>query len=105
VVVLAGRRLVHSLYPAAEAAARLAVPGLMPRAVYALGFLWPQPAGRRLPEAAAAALGRLEPWLGARRPFVGWGRFVVVELERTGEAASGRRAPCGLAPGRRETAG
>jgi hypothetical protein len=49
-----------------------------------LGFLWPQRLGRRLPPGLLAGLGGAELLLGRLRPFVGLGRFVLLELERRG---------------------
>lgn len=82
--VVGGVPVRHRLYRADEAAAEVAAaaPDLRLRAAYALGFLWPRRAGRAIPLPVAHALGRAEARLGRRRPFLGLGRFVVLELEK-----------------------
>jgi ubiquinone/menaquinone biosynthesis C-methylase UbiE len=83
-VVIAGRQITHVLLRPAEAYARFFAPYFRLCQTYALGFLWPQRLSRWLPGAFAYVLGRLEAHLGARRPFVHWGRFVVLDLEKSG---------------------
>ena len=83
-VVIAGHDIPHALLQPLDAHAHFFAPYFQLCRTYALGFLWPQPLSRWLPEALAYALGRLEGHLGARRPFVHWGRFVVLDLEKIG---------------------
>lgn len=83
--VVGGVPVRHRLYRAAEAASMTA-PDLRLRAAYALGFLWPRRAGRRIPLPAAHALGRAEARLGRHRPWIDLGRFVVLELEKVSAA-------------------
>jgi len=79
---ISGQQIRHALLPAGETYSAFFASRFRLRRAYALGFLWPQPAGRRLPAGLARQLGRLEPRLGAHRPFLGWGRFFVLDLER-----------------------
>ena len=83
-VVIAGRQITHALLRPAEAYTRFFAPYFRLCRTYALGFLWPQGLSRWLPGAFAYVLGRLEAHLGAQRPFVHWGRFVVLDLEKSG---------------------
>jgi SAM-dependent methyltransferase len=85
-VTLAGRPLRHRLWTAGGAYRELFAGRFHLLRAYSLGWLWPQTAGRLLPLSVAARLGRLEPWLGARRPLLGWGRFAVLELERRADS-------------------
>ncbi len=83
VAEIGGERVAHRLYRAAEAE-RLVDPWLEVRSVYAVGFLWPRRAGRWLPRAPAHVLGRVEARWGRRRPWLDWGRFLVLDLEKRG---------------------
>jgi SAM-dependent methyltransferase len=81
-VTIAGHPLRLAVAPAEEVYRRHFAPRFHLRDRFALGFLWPRRAGRLLPAGLALRLGRLEPVLGRRRPLLGWGRFVVLDLER-----------------------
>ncbi len=81
-VTIAGHRVRIEVAPAEEMYERHFAREFHLRDRCAFGFLWPQRAGRLLPAGLARRLGRLEPILGRRRPFLGWGRFVLLELER-----------------------
>lgn len=81
IVTIAGHAVRHRLLTAAQVYACFA-PHFIQRDSFALGFLWPQTAGRWLPLPLASALGRLEVHLGRYRPFSKGGRFFFLELER-----------------------
>lgn len=81
VVAICGRPVLHRLLPAREAVRRLAPP-LRLRRAYGLGFLWPRDAIRWIPMPVARRLGLFETRLGAWPPFLDWGRFFVLDLEK-----------------------
>jgi ubiquinone/menaquinone biosynthesis C-methylase UbiE len=76
------RPLRHYLFFPVEAYRRFFAPHFHLRRAYSLGALRPPLAERRLPTPAVAALGALERYLGGRRPFINWGRFFVLDLEK-----------------------
>lgn len=82
VFVIGGRPVRHHLYRPDEAYHHFAGPFRLRRR-YALGALRPPHTLRRLPPPLVAALDRLEVPLRAHRPLAAWGRFFVLELERT----------------------
>ena len=78
-----GERIVrHYLWRGAEAYRRFFAPQFRLRRVYGLGILRPPHTIRRVPSAVAGRLDALEPPLRGHRPFVDWGRFFVLELEK-----------------------
>ncbi|HEX5416393.1 MAG TPA: class I SAM-dependent methyltransferase [Chloroflexota bacterium] len=50
-----------------------------------LGCLHPPANLRRVPRPLVTALSRVEPVVAGRRPFLNWGRFFVLDLERRDE--------------------
>jgi SAM-dependent methyltransferase len=81
VVTICGRPVRHRLLSAGEAGRRFAGP-FRPHRVYGLGFLWPRAVGRWIPLPVARLLGHLEARLGTAAPFLDWGRFFVLDLEK-----------------------
>ncbi len=81
-VTIGGHRVHLAVAPAEEMYERHFARDFQLRDRCALGFLWPQRLGRFLPAGLALRLARPEPVLGRRRPFLGWGRFFLLELER-----------------------
>lgn len=59
------------------------------RRTYSLGCLRPPANFRRVPRPFVTALTWAEPVMAGRRPFLNWGRFVVLELERREESDAG----------------
>jgi hypothetical protein len=49
----------------------------------------PYPIGH-VPEEVLAALGRLDELIGPHRPFVNWGRFVLLEMAKSNSATAER---------------
>lgn len=47
----------------------------------ALGFILPYSLSARAPAPVMDLVGRIEERIGMRRPFLDWGRFIVLELE------------------------
>lgn len=80
-VQIGGRPVRHRVTSPAEAIRDL-LPSFCLRRAYGLGFLWPRASGRRIPPPVARWLGWAEARLGSLRPFLGWGRFLVLDLER-----------------------
>jgi SAM-dependent methyltransferase len=80
--VIGGRPVRHYLYHAREAYARFFAEHFRLRGAYGLGILRPPHTLGRLPPAFVMALDRLEQPVRATRPFVDWGRFFVLELEK-----------------------
>ena len=80
--VIGGRPVRHYLYHAREAYARFFAARFRLRRAYGLGILRPPHTLRRIPPAVITALDRLERPVRATRPFVDWGRFFVLELEK-----------------------
>ncbi|HEX5502389.1 MAG TPA: class I SAM-dependent methyltransferase [Thermomicrobiales bacterium] len=82
VFVIGGRPVRHYLYRPDEAY-RAFAGAFRLRRRYGLGALRPPHTLRRLPPPLIAVLDRLEVPLRARRPLADWGRFFVLELDRT----------------------
>ena len=80
--VIGSRRLRHYLYHARGAYARFFRPHFRLGRSYGLGILRPPHTIHRVPAAIVTLLDRLERPLRARRLFVNWGRFFVLELEK-----------------------
>jgi SAM-dependent methyltransferase len=80
--VISGRPVRHYLYHARDAYARFFAARFRLRRAYGLGILRPPHTLRRVPPAVVTALDRLERPVRATRPFVDWGRFFVLELEK-----------------------
>ncbi|MEM7351669.1 MAG: methyltransferase domain-containing protein [Acidobacteriota bacterium] len=78
---IGGRSVRHQVLPARDAA-RLFEVGFRCRRLYGLGFLWPRDRSQHIPLAIAQSAARLEARLGAFSPFLDWGRFYVLDLER-----------------------
>jgi SAM-dependent methyltransferase len=79
---IGGRSVRHYLYHAHEAYGRFFAARFRLRGAYGLGILRPPHSLRRIPPAVVSSLDRLERPLRARRPFIDWGRFFVLELEK-----------------------
>ncbi len=79
---IGGRGVRHHLYHAHEAYRRFFAARFRLRRAYGLGILRPPHTLRRIPSAVVTALDRLERPVRARRPFINWGRFFVLELEK-----------------------
>jgi ubiquinone/menaquinone biosynthesis C-methylase UbiE len=79
--VIGGEPVKHTLYWPAEAyqffASRFKL-----RRVYSLGALRPPHTVHRIRPSLQVVLGRLDRYLGAYPPFLNWGRFFVLELEK-----------------------
>ncbi len=82
VFVVGGRPVQHRLDDPAEAYERFFAHLYERRQAYALGVLRPPHTLRRCPAPIAAGLGWLERYVGGWRPFVGLGRFFVLDLVR-----------------------
>jgi SAM-dependent methyltransferase len=80
--VIGGRPVRHYLYHARDAYARFFAAHFRLRRAYGLGILRPPHTVRRVPLAVIKALDRVERPFRATRPFVDWGRFFVLELEK-----------------------
>lgn len=80
--VIGGRPIRHYLFSIAETYQQFFAPHFQLRRSYSLGVLRPPHTVRRLPSPVVEALGVLERRLSSRRPFVNWGRFFVLDLER-----------------------
>lgn len=78
---IGGQPVRHRVLPP-RAAERLFASGFRRRRLYGLGWLWPRDRSARIPFAAARVFGRLDAGLGSLPPFLGWGRFFVLDLER-----------------------
>ena len=81
-MVIGDQRVTHRVFPPAEAYVRFFQPRFELRESYAMGFLRRFSPGPEPPTALAMALARLEAALGAYRPFLAWGRFYVLDLEK-----------------------
>ncbi|HVC34158.1 MAG TPA: class I SAM-dependent methyltransferase [Chloroflexota bacterium] len=89
-VFVIGRQPVrHSLWSADEAFQRFFARDFRLLDRYSLGSLRPPHTVHRLPSPLIGALGGAERLLRHRRPFVNWGRFFVLELQKSGEATRG----------------
>ena len=82
IIAVCGNPIRHILLPGRETYARFFQSQFHLRRVYALGFIWNQHWDRRMPESFAYLGGRVEAVLGRYQPFVNWGRFFVLDLER-----------------------
>ena len=80
--VIGGRPVQHYLYHARDAYARFFAAHFRLRRAYGLGILRPPHTLRRVPPAVITVLDRVERPVRAARPFVDWGRFFVLELEK-----------------------
>lgn len=80
--VIGDRTVRHYLYHAHDAYARFFAARFRLRRAYGLGILRPPHTVRRIPPAVVSILDRLERPLRAWRPFVDWGRFFALELEK-----------------------
>jgi SAM-dependent methyltransferase len=80
--VIGGVPVPHAVFSPSEAYARFFAPHFRVRQAYSLGALCPPPSARRVPRPAAQLLCRLEPRVRAARPFLEWGRFYVLDLEK-----------------------
>lgn len=81
-ISISGRVVPHRVLPPLETYRRFFARRFRLQRIYAMGFLWPQGFGRRLPHGALAAVGGLELAVGRYRPFLDWGRFFVMELRK-----------------------
>ncbi len=79
--VIGGESIAHKLLLPGEAYRCFAAQFLLRRA-YSMGALQPPHTVRRIPPSARALLGHLDQRLGAYPPFLNWGRFFVLELEK-----------------------
>jgi len=75
-------RVPHYLYRAREVYARIFRPRFRLGRAYGLGILRPPHTLHRLPAGIVTLLDGLERPVRAQRPFVNWGRFFVLELEK-----------------------
>jgi SAM-dependent methyltransferase len=82
VFTIGGQTVCHYLADPDETYQRCFAPTFRRNRVYSLGCLRPPHNLRRVPAPLVSALGRAERGVAARRPFVNWGRFFVLELER-----------------------
>ncbi len=80
--VIGGRSVPHYLYHARGAYARFFRPRFRLGRAYGLGILRPPHTLHRLPAGIVTLLDGLERPVRAQRPFVNWGRFFVLELEK-----------------------
>lgn len=76
-----GQPLRHLQLPAGELYRRFFSADFQLLRASALGFLLPYFMSARAPAPVLDLLGRIEERIGTRRPFLDWGRFVVLELE------------------------
>jgi ubiquinone/menaquinone biosynthesis C-methylase UbiE len=101
-VIISGQEVQHALLVPAEIYPHVFAPYFRLCRSYALGFLWPQGMGRRMPSSLAGTLGRLEPHLGSHWPFRQWGRFFVLDLEKKASRGDGALHAIGEDRSRRE---
>ena len=80
--VIGGHAVPHYLYHPREAYARFFAERFRLRRAEGLGILRPPHTIRRLSPNLVEALDRVERPLRRRRPFIDWGRFSFLELER-----------------------
>jgi SAM-dependent methyltransferase len=85
--VIGGRAIRHYLYRPEEAYRRFFARDFVLKDAFGLGCLRPPHTVRRVPWSIVAALARLEMITCGHRPFLDWGRFFVLELERRDEPA------------------
>jgi ubiquinone/menaquinone biosynthesis C-methylase UbiE len=74
----------HYLFSPGEAYRRFFAGHFILKQTYGVGVLRPPPSVRRIPLPVIRALSFLEPHLGGHWPFVNWGRFYVLDLEKKG---------------------
>lgn len=84
VFAVGGHPVRHYLPRANEAYVRYFSPHFRLCRACGLGITRPPYPVRHVPEAALAALGLLDVLIGRYHPFIDWGRFVVLEMERGG---------------------
>ncbi len=77
-----GQPVEHFLYLPDEAFEQFFAPYFRLRRAEALGVLRPPHTLRRVPPVAVAALSGLERRVSAHRPFLRWGRFFLLDMER-----------------------
>ena len=80
--MIGGRTVPHYLHHPGAAYARFFQSRFVLRRAYGIGILRPPHTVQRIPSVIIARLDRLERPLRGLRPFRGWGRFFVLELER-----------------------
>lgn len=80
--VIGGQPVRHYLFSPTNTYERFFAPHFRLRRSYSLGVLRPPHTVQRIPAPVIEALGALERCLSAHRPFVDWGRFFVLDLER-----------------------
>jgi len=80
--VIGERPVRHYLYHAREAYGRFFAPRFRLRRAYGLGILRPPHTLHGIPPGVVTALDLLERPVRGRPPFVDWGRFFVLELEK-----------------------
>lgn len=81
-IVVAGAPMRHILLPARETYERFFASHFRLRGCYSLGFLWPDHWTAQVPPVLASWGGRVEARAGKLRPFLNWGRFFVLDLEK-----------------------
>ena len=81
-VVIGGIPVRHYLYYPGEAYRRFFAPHFQLRRAYSLGSLRPPNAPRWLPPGYLGLLSRLERLVAGSRPFVNWGQFFVLEMQK-----------------------
>jgi SAM-dependent methyltransferase len=81
-VVIGGIPVRHYLYYPGEAYRYFFAPHFKLRRAYSLGSVRPPNAPRRLPSGCLGLLGSLERLMAGRYPFVNWGQFFVLEMEK-----------------------
>lgn len=79
---IGGHPVEHRLLDPLESASVFRSAGFEIDAVYGLGILRPPHNLTRVPRRAVVALERIETVVRSHRPFVGWGRFFVLEMRR-----------------------
>ncbi|HLZ09846.1 MAG TPA: class I SAM-dependent methyltransferase [Chloroflexota bacterium] len=80
--VIGGRSIQHTLYGPSDAYERFFTTHFHLRRAYGLGILRPPHTVSRIPDRVVRGLEQLERLVGDWYPFVHWGRFFVLELER-----------------------
>ena len=83
-----GQPVQHYMPRADEAYARYFSPHFQMCNARGLGITRPPYPIRHAPDAALAALSRLDALIGPHHPFIDWGRFVVLEMAKDGGDAS-----------------
>ena len=79
--MIGGQSVCHHLFGPYEAYERFFANQFHLKCVYGLGIVRPPHTVRRIPPRLQVALGQVESWLNHQRPFLGWGRFYVLDLE------------------------